>query len=341
MTREAKIGMLTGLGVIVAIGVLLSEYLGDRNTGPSAVPMATGKMAPLPVGETYRQQQMSPVSVAAMTPAGGGERTQLAGGGVISSPIATGTGTMPPKMFAADPAAQGGAGSGPSLSGPVTPIAAGSTLMDGQSGGAGGPPVITLQDTVPVKMTTAAGGSKPVAVSGTVYTIQSGDTLAKIAKRFYNSTKNADVARIVAANPGMLKDATSMLVVNKKLVIPNVPAAAVVPAIAVAPKVAVDPGVVRLPGGAGDVVPLPGVVQPPKKDGALAGGGTVVPKVDVAKVEAPKTTTYVVQSGDTLEKIARKIAPGKVTETVTKLTSLNAIKDASKLKVGQALKVPA
>ena len=29
MTREAKIGMLTGLGVIVLIGVLLSEYLGE------------------------------------------------------------------------------------------------------------------------------------------------------------------------------------------------------------------------------------------------------------------------------------------------------------------------
>ena len=30
MTREAKIGMLTGLGVIVLIGVLLSNYLGER-----------------------------------------------------------------------------------------------------------------------------------------------------------------------------------------------------------------------------------------------------------------------------------------------------------------------
>lgn len=336
MTREAKIGMLTGLGVIVAIGVLLSEYLGDRNTGPTAVPMATGKMAPLPVGESYRQQQMSPVSVPAMTPAGGGERTQLAGGGEISSPIATGSGQMPPTMFATD-----ASNAGPSQSGPVTPIAAGSTLMDGQS--SGGPPTFTVLDTVPVKKTMADGG-KPAAVVGTTYTIQGGDTLAKIAKKFYNSTKNSDMARIVAANPGVLKDATSMLAVNKKILIPTAPAALaapVVPAVAAKP---VDPGLVSVPGGAAtDVVPIPGVVQPPKKDGPVAGGGggTIAPKGGLIPDSAVKTTTYVVQAGDTLEKIARRIAPSKVTETVTKLTSLNSIKDPSKLKVGQTLKVPA
>ena len=33
-----------------------------------------------------------------------------------------------------------------------------------------------------------------------------------------------------------------------------------------------------------------------------------------------KAGTYVVQAGDTLEKIARKLAPTKMTETVAKLT---------------------
>ena len=41
MTREAKIGMLTGLGVIVLIGVLLSEYLGGDRTA-FELPTATG-----------------------------------------------------------------------------------------------------------------------------------------------------------------------------------------------------------------------------------------------------------------------------------------------------------
>jgi nucleoid-associated protein YgaU len=42
-----------------------------------------------------------------------------------------------------------------------------------------------------------------------------------------------------------------------------------------------------------------------------------------------------------LEKIAKKIAPSKVPETVSKLTVLNGIKDPKSLQVGQVLKVPA
>src|ERR1043165_1995914 len=55
MTREAKIGMLTGLGVIVLIGVLLSNYLG-KNPSP--------RMASLPIGASYREQITQPVGVS-------------------------------------------------------------------------------------------------------------------------------------------------------------------------------------------------------------------------------------------------------------------------------------
>jgi LysM repeat protein len=48
-----------------------------------------------------------------------------------------------------------------------------------------------------------------------------------------------------------------------------------------------------------------------------------------------------VQSGDTLEKIARKFAPTKVPETVQKMISLNTIKNPKGLQVGQTLKLPA
>ena len=53
MTREAKIGLLTGLGVIVLIGVLLSEYLGGPTAG---APGASNRMAPLPVSAAYRER---------------------------------------------------------------------------------------------------------------------------------------------------------------------------------------------------------------------------------------------------------------------------------------------
>ena len=59
MTREAKIGMLTGLGVIVLVGVLLSEYLG----APAGATSTTGRMASLPLGQSYRNEVMQPVGV--------------------------------------------------------------------------------------------------------------------------------------------------------------------------------------------------------------------------------------------------------------------------------------
>jgi nucleoid-associated protein YgaU len=86
----------------------------------------------------------------------------------------------------------------------------------------------------------------------------------------------------------------------------------------------VDPGVVPLPSGVAGAG-VPGVIQPPKKE----------------EVVVKKAGTYVVQAGDTLEKIARKVAPAKTTEMVQKLMSMNGIKDPKGLQVGQTLKMPA
>jgi len=356
MTREAKIGMLTGLGVIVLIGVLLSEYLGERNTGPTVAAGATGNMAPLPVGADYRAQVLTPVGVPAMTPAGGGARTHLAGGVELASGI--GDGDAPLTLIAAETTPPG-----PSFSGPVAPIAAGPTLMDGRA--ESGPPLITLRDTLPVRVPTGAVSvptmsalTPPAATPNmTTYTIAAGDTLAKIAKKFYNSTKNSDIQRIVAANPKILKDATSTLMVSKKLVIPNLPAPTVpvpVTPAAVAPAksaVAASSGMpaasstasasemVYLPSGA-VTPPVPGVIA---KDGPAAKDVIAAKDAPAAK-EAPATkkpATYVVQAGDTLQKIARKVTPSKPAETVQKLISLNGIKDPNSLQVGQTLKLPA
>jgi LysM repeat protein len=367
--------MLTGLGVIVLIGVLLSEYLGERNTGPTVAAGATGNMAPLPVGAGYREQMLTPVGVPTMTPAGGGARTQLAGGVELASGVGDGA---PLTMIAAETTgAAGGGAAGPSVYGPAMPIAAGPTLMDRRS--EGGPPLITLSETVPVRaaagtltgavtvpgMAAGAGAVRTPAAVQTTYTVAAGDTLAKIARKYYNSSKNSDVQRIVAANPKVLKDATSTLMVNMKLVIPNLPAQAITvpPAPAVAPAksalaagsgaatgsaAAGDTGMVYLPSGA-VAVPVPGVIAPPKKDGLAATDAIAAKDTSVAKDKpvakdasaTKKPGTYVVQAGDTLEKIARKMTPTKTTETVQKLISLNGLKDPNSLKVGQTLKLPA
>ena len=50
--------------------------------------------------------------------------------------------------------------------------------------------------------------------------------------------------------------------------------------------------------------------------------------------------TYVVQAGDTLEKIAKKLSPTKTTDMVQKLMTLNGIKDAKSLLAGATIKLP-
>jgi nucleoid-associated protein YgaU len=328
MTREAKIGMLTGLGVIILIGVLLSNYLGDPNaTMPGSIPSsgvvggnATGQMAKLPVGAAYRREVTEPLSVPPMG-MDGAQAPGLAGGSGIVSPINTSNALMPPIAYAVDNTvangSETGAASGPMVRVPVSPLAVGPVPADRIMGGA--PPMIVMAESprsIPLPQVAdgdAMGKAAPASTHVT-YTIGEGDTLIKIAKKFYNSTKNSELQRIVAANPGVLKDVNSVLVQGKKLVIPNV---------AVAGTAKADPGMIPLPGGS-----------------QLSGGVAADPG---RKVEAPKkaTTIYTVQSGDTLQKIAKKFAPSRSSEMLQKLASVNGIKDPDSVQAGMKLKVPA
>jgi nucleoid-associated protein YgaU len=78
----------------------------------------------------------------------------------------------------------------------------------------------------------ATVSAEPVAVEETTapadgtprsYTIQAGDVLSKIAKRFYGSSSAA--SRIQEANPEALKD-PDFLIVGTKIVLPDAPARA-------------------------------------------------------------------------------------------------------------------
>src|SRR4051794_36145694 len=133
MTREAKIGMLTGLGVIVLIGVLLSEYLGDSAGGKGGAGSvssggATGRMAELPVGSAYRRDVMEPVNVPVMIRDTTGDAHLAGTGGELSSPIVTGLGVIPPAAFAVDP--QRNSQTGPTVGRPVSPVVVGPAPME-------------------------------------------------------------------------------------------------------------------------------------------------------------------------------------------------------------------
>ena len=318
MTREAKIGMLTGLGVILLIGVLLSNYLGTNPAqGGRTVPLVT-------IGGEYRQEVMHPVA-----PPGAALEAQNNGSAVATAyDVNDGANAnVVPALYASN-GPVGAAVSGPTMGRAVTPIAAGPAPAGTPM--AGGPPMIAVADAHAAAVPTPADGGTVVVkatMRNTTYMIAAGDTLMKIARKFYGTdAKQSDIQRIVAANPTVLKDATTMLVVGKKLVITNVPAVRA-PA---SPK-GVQPVVAAKP-DAPEMISLPG--SPDVKVAAKGtAGGT-----PLANGKAPKT--YVVQAGDTLEKIARKFSPSNSTQLVAKLKSANGIKDPSALQIGTTLKVP-
>ena len=324
MTREAKIGMLTGLGVILLIGVLLSNYLG---TGSGPGPAA--RMASLPIGGGYRQQMMQPVVAPGMLPVAPSNGS----GAAVTFAMDNETGSaMVPTAYASN-TAESVPASGPTMSRAVTPIAAGPAPVGEPA--AGSLPTIALVDVHVPAATLAGADAVPKAVkaatANTTYLIASGDTLMKIARKFYGSeATTSDVQRIVAANPSALKDANTMLVIGKKLVIANVPVASVPNASKrTQPEIASKPD-------------APAMISLPGSPDAKAKGmlGATPTALNAKKESAPKT--YVVQAGDTLEKIARKFAPSNSTQLVVKLKrASNGIKGSrQRCRSGRPLKVP-
>jgi nucleoid-associated protein YgaU len=339
-------------------------------------------MASLPIAATYREQQLRPIGVPGMARA---ESTQVAAAPAsepvaptMPAPVAAAPGAAAPLMdqlaalpraFATDaPAAApveaepvpGQPIVGPAITpikdGPVTPAEPVLAHVPGNL--PAGVPMFQLQESQPVSLTTGApsaataapaAAAKPAPVSGQEYVIASGDTLMKIAKKHYGSSKPEDTARIVAANPGYLKNAMTMLVVGRKLIIPHT---AETVAASLRPTSNPDGTLVSLsdPRLASLVV----IHSPGSKPEAAADRKPVEARKLTGKPEktaaAPKKETskeagkepgshYVVQSGDTPERIARKFSGSP--EYVKQLMSANKIKDARNLHVGMKLKLPA
>lgn len=399
MTREAKIGMLTGLGVIVLIGVLLSEYLGDARsmsgplasalvgTGVPPTASATGRMAELPVGAQYRQQVLEPIGVPGMA------RADAPLTGMQSPGAPAGMMVNVPPAFAREPAISQVelplADAGPTISAPVAPIAMGRSPVEERRGPGSGPPTISVQESravTAVAMMEAAPLPQQTAtprpaspVPGRTYVIAAGDSLAKIAKKFYASSKLSDVNRIVAANPVILKNAESTLHVGKTLTIPNVAAPAATPAppapITPEPVAPAAPAVPARPA----LRPVQPVARPPapaavaSSDAAQIAAllaettepvmlylpGTPEDRKALVPAPAPRRTTtpvnaktpaapapvkkertYEVQRGDTLEKIAKRYGPSNPSAMLARLKAANGMKNSATLQAGQKLRIP-
>ncbi|MCL2648279.1 MAG: LysM peptidoglycan-binding domain-containing protein [Phycisphaerales bacterium] len=210
MTREAKIGMLTGLAVIVLIGMLLATYL-DQHNAPSAFGGGTGggggATASLGVGQNYRDRITRPNGV----PVSAAERVRQPNF-VVPAYVASGQDDVP--------AMRGGPPEAVKLETPVSPVSVGPVTMRAETP-AGRGPVFKMPDSANLDTGPVGQPLQPTATSKE-YTIVAGDTLTKIVMKFYKSEKSEFVRKIVAANPTTLKDANTTLLVGKKLTIPDV-----------------------------------------------------------------------------------------------------------------------
>jgi len=332
MNREAKIGMLTGLAVILFVGVLLSNYF-EHNNADRAAPMADVK-------ESFRHNALATVGVPGVDGGISVGPTLAGAGGQMGTmrtmaAFAAGTGDKtdnekPTELSTA--VTVGEAVKAEAVGNIPTP---GNNGLDGGLGNklAGGNLASNgtgLQTALyvpndPTKVQT--GSSKPVEPAGTVYIIAKNDNLKLIAKRNYRSATNADVARIIAANPKELKDdVKSLLIVGHKLIIPPLPVVAKTELKPVGvTKTVTNTGTISIP-----VVPMPG-----------AGTKEADKVVKVEKTETVKVVTYKVQKGDTLEKLAGKLLGSKSNEAQMKIATMNNLKAPYALQVDQMIKVPA
>lgn len=314
MSREAKIGMLTGLLVILLVGVLLSEYLGNA-AAPTRMAAVSNS------GESLRRQVTQPVTVPGMV-------RETVVNSLVDPAQALPGGT---ELKSPEPAPTGIA-KGPIITAPVL------AMVDGPAVDKA-PPVVTKED---LTGTSTGGVAKDFvageatrerkvadattrpAPKGEIYVIAKGDNLTSISKKFYKSATEADIARIVAANKAVLKDKKTMLVVGKKLTLPDVPGKT-----AGKVEVADKPNMPKPEGG---------------KISDLTKGpdGKLFEKIDQPK-ESTKVLVHVVAKNDTLEAIAKKYGAKDYRELMKAIQKANAIpeKDRDKLQIGQKIKIPA
>jgi nucleoid-associated protein YgaU len=172
------------------------------------------------------------------------------------------------------------------------------------------------------------------------YAVQAGDTLIKIAKKYYGVDNATQYKLILQANRESLKNETS-LTVGQSLVIPDLPAPAAVAAGGEPGVRTMTPEELRRHLGV-DPAPPP---LPRTLDG-IAGGSGRSPSARTP-TSGPATAevagkTYVVRPGDSLAKIARLTMRDDSPAAIQKIMSANKdrISNPRTLQVGLKLEIP-
>ena len=288
MNRETKFGLITGLLLIVAIGMLISRYLGSRTAPVIQTPNLQS------LGGNFRKQIISPAGTALIPLA------------LQSHPQGQSPTTVPSALAEELPTKS------PLQAGVTFPATQPSSLVG--TTGQTSAPVPATSATVSVVSNVRAPMASANPKTSRQYTVKAGDTLWRIARRFYHQVGPTQLALIVRANPGKLSSTKSMLQIGETLTIPAVPTSG---QIRLTQMAAISMGTVPVPTTATDLS------SPPTHHATATA----------------RMATYKVRAGDTLYSIARKIFGASSHAAIAHIMQENHIRNARDLRVGQILHI--
>ena len=174
-------------------------------------------------------------------------------------------------------------------------------------------PAPAARETAGARETAPAGRSSP---AGT-YTVQRGDSLARVARKVWGTAERAQIDALLEANP-RVKQRKGVLWVDEELVIPTSTA------LAAAPRGATPARATE--------APRPGTTA------AAARPATGREPAGTARRPEPAARQYVVQRGDSLTKIAqRELKDGS---RWREILQLNKLRDANHLIPGSRILLP-
>jgi LysM repeat protein len=329
MTRETKIGLLVGLAFIIVIGILLSDHLTSATEPPQAplaqagsdvrrgVAVPGGATAPVtqvqipqvaPTTAVATTQELTPrqppVTVVQVGPASGAnvpatQPTQVVVGPAQDNPTQTQQQNQNNQQVAVNDA-------------PVTPTTGPSSQLEQIANSLNEPLVPVGQGN------TTQNNTQQLAAGGKQYKAQAGDSLSKIAARFYGTSNRQTMQLILDANPS-LKQNPNLIVVGKNYVVPTGPAASAPVAV--------------------QTIPLPKVPRLAENVNIVHETQPVIQRQANAPVAATPGYVYVVKENDTLRKIAA--AQLGTPDAASAIQELNKLPDGNKIRAGMKLRLPA
>ncbi|MCC7147488.1 MAG: LysM peptidoglycan-binding domain-containing protein [Phycisphaeraceae bacterium] len=323
MTRETKIGLLAGMGIILLIGIVVSDLL-----------VVPAQEAPLPLRQFAPgvQENINVRQTESWQPAAPIENRPKPR---VNQPIPTPTEINRIVADAAQqpPAAEQQANAAPAVQAPAPEVKANPAADQAIADATAKRPTVGGDVTLPTNavsnVVTLAKQPATVSVRQPVKTItvDTGDTLYSLAQKHLGSSSRHK--ELFEANKAQLKSPDE-LKIGMVLILPAAP----------------QPAAVQL-ASTSDRQPTKEITTPATSggtSGAASGGTTVavvVEKTPKKEKPAEASSNYTVKANDTLYAIAQKVyGDGKRWHEIQAANKAIIGPDAAKLQIGQVLKIP-